>query len=68
MDSNLLMASFLFGLIGTGFFMYGKKSGQPVPLVAGLLLIGLPYLLPNLIAMIVVCTVLCVLPWLLRTA
>lgn len=68
MDNNLLMASFFFGLIGTGLFMYGKKSGRPVPLLAGLALIAIPYFIPNLIVLTLVCIALCALPWLLRAA
>jgi hypothetical protein len=68
MDMNQLMASFFFGLIGTGLFMYGKKSGRPVPLLSGLALIVLPYLIPNLIVMILISAALCALPWMLREA
>lgn len=68
MDTNNLMASFFFGLIGTGLFMYGKKAGRPVPLIAGLALILIPYFIPNLIVLTIVCTALCALPWLIRTA
>jgi hypothetical protein len=68
MDMNQLMASFFFGLIGTGMFMYGKKSSRPVPLLAGVALIIVPYFIPNLIAMTVVSAGLCALPWLLREA
>lgn len=68
MDSNLLMASFFFGMIGMGLFVYGKKSSRPVPLIAGLALIAIPYFIPNLIALTLVCTALCVLPWFLRAA
>jgi hypothetical protein len=68
MDSNLLMASFFFGLVGTGLFMYGKKSSRPVPLFAGVALIAVPYFIPNMIALVLVCAGLCAVPWLLRGA
>ena len=68
MDMNQLMASFFFGLIGTGMFMYGKKSSRPVPLLAGLGLIVIPYFIPNLIIMTLVSAGLCAVPWLLREA
>jgi hypothetical protein len=51
-----------------GLFMYGKKSGRPVPLGVGVALIVLPYLIPNLIAMFLICAGLCAVPWLLREA
>jgi len=68
MDTNQLLASFFFGLIGTGLFMYGKKAGRPITLFAGVALIVVPYVIPNLIAMTIICAALCALPWLLRAA
>ena len=66
MDFNLLMASFLFGTIGMGMFVYGKKSARFVPLGAGLALMIVPYFLSNLILMLVVCGGLSVLPLLIH--
>jgi hypothetical protein len=68
MDNNALMLSFVFGLIGSGMFMYGKRAGRPVPLGAGLGLIVIPYFIPNLIALLVVCCGLTALPWVFRHA
>ena len=68
MDSNLLLASFLFGLIGMGMLMYGKKAGRPIPLLAGIALIAVPYFIPNLIVMLIVCCAVSAIPWLLRSA
>jgi hypothetical protein len=66
MNSNSLLASFAFGMVGMGFFMYGKKAGRMVPLGAGVALMVAPYFIPNLMAMIAVCCLLTVLPWVLR--
>ena len=68
LDMNLLMASLLFGAIGAGMMMYGKKAGRPVPLFAGLALCALPYFIPNLIALLIVCSLITVVPWVLRNA
>jgi len=68
MDGNLLMASMLFGTIGLGMLMYGKKAGRPVPLIAGLGLLTIPYFVPNLLILWIICCVLTVLPWVLRHA
>lgn len=62
MDTDLLMASFFFGVIGTGFFMYGKKSGNLVALLAGVGLMVVPYFIPGLLAMVTVCVILCAVP------
>jgi hypothetical protein len=65
MDPNYLMLSLLFGAVGTGLFMYGKKSGKIPHLAAGLALMTCPYFITNLIAMVAVCVVLAVAPFVL---
>ena len=66
MDFTLLMASFVFGMIGMGMFMYGKKAGRPVPLFAGAGLIVVPYMFSHLVVLLVVGCALTAAPWLLR--
>jgi hypothetical protein len=68
MDSGYLMASLLFGMIGMGMFMYGKKACRVVPMAAGAGLMVLPYFITHLILMIVVCGALTAAPWLFRDA
>ena len=68
MDSGLLMASMLFGLIGMGMLMYGKRSGRLVPIAAGVGMMAIPCFLPNLIAQCIVCTALAASPWVIRDA
>jgi hypothetical protein len=66
MDYNSLFASFAFGVIGMGMFMYGKKAGRPVPLAAGAGLMVIPYFITHLVVMLVVCSALTAVPWLFR--
>ena len=66
MDSTSLMLSLLFGSIGMGMFMYGKKAGRMPPLGAGLALMVLPYCIPNVMALLVVCCAITTVPWFLR--
>ena len=66
MDTNILVASFFFGLVGLGMFMYGKKAGRMIPLGAGLGLMVVPYFLSNLAVLIVVGCVLMGVPWVVR--
>ena len=40
MDTNSLLTSMLFGTIGGGYALYGKKQGATVPLVGGLAMIA----------------------------
>ena len=66
MDSSSLMASLVFGMIGMGMFMYGKKAGRPIPLAAGAGLMVIPYFITHLVIMIIVCGALTAVPWLMR--
>ena len=68
MDYGILMASFVFGLVGMGMFMYGRKSSRPVPLAAGMVLMTVPYFIPNLVALLLVCCAVTAAPWFLRNA
>jgi hypothetical protein len=43
MNESLLLWGVLFGAIGLGYFIYGKKQRAVVPLLSGLALMGLPY-------------------------
>ena len=65
-DGNVLMASLLFGSVGVGMLMFGKKSGRMVPLAAGLALVVVPYFIPNLIALLIVGGTLSAAPWIVR--
>jgi len=61
-----LMVSVLFSSIGAGYFVYGKKQRQVVPLLTGLALCVYPYFLSNGYAIVVVGVLLTLVPWLLR--
>jgi hypothetical protein len=65
-DMGSLIVSFIFGSIGLGMFIYGRKMGRYVPLAAGLLLMVVPYFIPNWIAQVVVCSVLTAGPWIVK--
>lgn len=65
-DSNLLMASLLFGSIGVGMLLFGKKSGRTMPFIAGLGLLTLPYFITSFAVLMVVCLSLTASPWIIR--
>ena len=56
----------LFGSVGLGFFVYGKKQRAVVPLVCGLVLMTLPYFISNNIVLVAIGTALIALPYFLR--
>jgi hypothetical protein len=68
MDTTVLFTSFLLGLVGFGMFLYGKKAGRIVPLAAGVILMIIPYVVTNLIALVIVSCVLMGSPWIIREA
>jgi hypothetical protein len=66
MDTGVVMLSLLFGSVGLGMFMYGRKAGRVIPLGAGAILMILPYFITNLLAMTLVCCALMASPWIIR--
>ncbi len=66
MDTNQILLSVLWGAIGMGYFVYGKKQQRFVPLVSGIALMGFPYFVENWIASVAIGVVLTVLPFVIR--
>jgi len=66
MDTASIFWGLLFGSIGAGFFIYGKKQGKPVPLLCGIALAVFPYFVSNLLGLVALGIVLCAIPYLYR--
>ncbi len=66
MSPPLLFLGLIFGSLGTGYFLYGRKQRAGIPLLAGLLLMVVPYFISNLFALVVVGLLLGAMPWLIR--
>ncbi len=67
MDSSaLLMWGMLFGAIGFGFILYGRKQKAVVPLITGVVLCVFPYFIANVYMLVLVGLVLVVIPYFLR--
>jgi hypothetical protein len=56
----------LFGSIGLGFFIFGKKQRAVVPLVCGLALMLFPYFVSNAMLLVGIGALLIALPYFLR--
>jgi hypothetical protein len=56
----------VFGSIGLGFFIFGKRQGAPVPLACGMLLMVFPYFVSSAWAMVVVGALLMAIPYFVR--
>lgn len=62
----LLLWGGLFGSVGVGFFIYGKRQKAPVPLAAGIALFLVPYFISNVYLLVLVGVVLSALPYFIR--
>ena len=62
----VLLWGLLFGSIGFGFFIYGKKQKAVVPLITGIVLCVLPYFIANVYALVVVGVVFMAIPFFVR--
>lgn len=45
--TDFLLASLIWGCVGTGCIVYGKKQAAAPPLVAGLVLVAASYFVPS---------------------
>jgi hypothetical protein len=61
-----LLWGLLFGSIGLGYFIYGKRQRAVVPLLCGITLMVFPYFESNLVLLIGIGTVLTALPYFFR--
>ncbi len=60
-----LLLALLYGSVGLGYMLYGKKQAHAVCLGCGVLLVVIPFGFSNLTALVAVALVLMVLPLLL---
>jgi len=66
MDISTLMWGLIFGSIGLGFFVYGKKQKAVIPLFSGIGLMVIPYFIPNIFILVFSGIVLIALPYFIR--
>ncbi len=66
MDSQSLIWGVIFGSIGLGYFVYGKKQRSVVPLVCGLGLMVFPYFVSNTVVLVIVGLLLSAIPYFVR--
>jgi hypothetical protein len=56
----------LFGSIGIGFFVYGKRQRAVVPLVCGVALMIFPYFVANPVLLVTIGAALVAVPYFIR--
>ena len=65
-DTSILLWGVVFGSIGLGFFIYGRKQQAVVPLVVGIALFVVPYVIANLYFLLLAGIILVALPYFVR--
>jgi hypothetical protein len=65
-NTSSLLWGLLFGSIGLGYLIYGRKQRAVVPLICGLALMGFPYFVSNSILLVAIGVVLMAIPYFLR--
>ncbi len=66
MNESWLLWGLLFGSIGLGFFVYGRKQKAVVPMVCGLALMIFPYFISNTIVLVAIGAMLIAVPYFVR--
>ena len=62
----VLIWGMLFGAIGIGYFLYGKKHKAIVPLCVGIVLCAFPYFIANVYVLVGVGVILVAIPYFVR--
>lgn len=62
MDTATLLWGLLFGSIGLGYFIYGRKQAQPVAKYTGIALMIYPYFISNTVMLVMLGALLLLLP------
>ncbi len=60
------MWGMIFGSIGLGFFVYGKKQKAVIPFFSGIALIAFPYFISNVYVLVVFGIALISLPFFIK--
>jgi hypothetical protein len=66
MGMATLLWGVVFGAIGMGFFVYGKRQAAPIPLVCGIALMVFPYFISNVWGTVAVGALLMAIPYFIR--
>jgi len=66
MDTSSLLWGLLFGSIGLGFFVYGRRQKTVVPLLCGVALMIFPYFVSNTMLLVILGLALIAIPYFVR--
>ena len=54
-NANFLFASLVWGSVGMGYFIYGKKQSSWAPMIGGVLMMAASYFVASALLMSLVC-------------
>ena len=64
-NASFLLASLVWSSVGLGYFIYGKKQALWVPMVGGVVMIAISYVVPSALVMSLTSIAIMILVWLL---
>lgn len=64
-DSSFLFASLFWGSVGVGYWIYGKKQRELMPMLGGVAIVAVSYLVSSWLLMTLICLALMVVVYLL---
>lgn len=56
--TSFLFASLLWGSVGMGYFIYGKRQGSWLPMIGGVAMMAVSYFISSALLMSLVCAAL----------
>jgi hypothetical protein len=62
-----LISSMIFGTIGVGYFIYGKRQGKLTTLWVGVALNLFPFLMSNVYELVMIGLILAIIPWFIKS-
>ncbi len=65
-NTAAIMWGVLFGSIGMGYLIYGRKQRRGIALLSGVVLCVFPYFVSNVFLMILIAVILMALPYFLK--
>jgi hypothetical protein len=57
-NSSFLFASLFWGSVGVGYFIFGKKQGEMMPLIGGIVMVAVSYFVSSWLLMTLICVAL----------
>ncbi len=54
-NTSFLFASLVWGSVGVGYFIYGKRQGSWAPMAAGVLMVVVSYFVGSAVLMSLIC-------------